>query len=403
MLAVACAQAGPLAYVRGADGKWREIPARQENGRVTISLTPAEIPSGRATIVINKPDWMKLDDEGAPMLLSVRVGDTGVATDGALDLGTFDEHIPPITIRLADDYNPLDPTSFRLDLKGLPAPPQVKAAGVGPPAKTGQFIVTLPGLSPGSYEGELVVSDLSPQANTLHVPCKLSVFGVAIPEDLSTVTVATGSAVYRIAKSARLPLIVGDGGPQVYITGQPPGALMYAREITEAKLIEDTAQRKVCRVVSAIVGDAGGKPIDKPGRFEFDLEVRRDLPCLIVKSRCFDLTADGETYVFWGWPGGDGFDTPDGHKDWCMKYEEIGEVGWVYLPSETPDKPGLGWISPLAFGESRFGTMLLYTSPTRIPTKKGEAVEMPFALMPANSAEEVAKVANQLQELGVWE
>jgi len=44
---------------------------------------------------------------------------------------------------------------------------------------------------------------------------------------------------------------------------------------------------------------------------------------------------------------------------------------------------GVGWISPLVFGESRFKTMLLYTDPQTVTVDNNAADEIPFALMPA--------------------
>lgn len=402
MLAAGGVGAAPTAHVRGADGEWREVPVEQAEGRVTVRLAPADGPGGRATLVVNKPAWMRLDDDAPPLLLTVALGEEGIAVNGELDLGVVDADAPPLTVRVADERNPVDPASFRLALSGAPGPAQVTARA-GPPERTGEFVVELPRLAPGSYRGEFVVTDMSPQGNALRVPVRLAVFGIAVAEDLSRVTCSTGAAAFRLDRSPKLPIVVEGGGQQLYITGQPPGALLYPREITGAELIVDTPERKVCRVVAAEVGTHDGRPVDEPGRFEFDLEVRSDLPCLIVRSRCFNETRDGETYAFWGWPGGAGFHTPDGEQEWSMTYRDIGKVGWVFLPSAAPDSPGLGWISPLKFGESRFGTMLLYTEPTRIPTRRGEAVEMDFALMPAMSAEEVAEVAERLEGLGVWD
>jgi len=86
-----------------------------------------------------------------------------------------------------------------------------------------------------------------------------------------------------------------------------------------------------------------------------------------------------------------------------MSYSDVGEVGWVYLPPKSAGKAGIGWVSPLKFGESRFGTMLLYNSPQKVQTKLGESAQTRFAIMPADSADEVRAVAEKLDELGVWE
>lgn len=402
LLGAGGACAAPSAHMRGADGEWQEVPVEQAQGRVTVRLAPADTPGGATTVVMNKPAWMRLDDDAPPLLLTVALGEEGIAVNGELDLGVVDAEAPPLVVRVADERNPVDPASFRLTVGGAPGAAEVTARA-GPPERTGEFMVKLPRLAPGTYRGELVVRDMSPQGNALRVPVRVAVFGIAVAEDLSRVTCSTGTAAFRLDRSPKLPIVVEGVGQQLYVTGQPPGALLYPREITAAELIVDTPGRKVCRVVAAEVGTHDGKPVEEQGRFEFDLEVRSDLPCLIVRSRCFNETRDGETYVFWGWPGGAGFHTSAGAREWSMKYQDVGKVGWVFLPNADPARPGLGWMSPLKFGESRFGTMLLYTDPTRVPTQRGEAVRMDFALMPAMSAEEVAGVAERLEELGVWE
>ena len=79
----------------------------------------------------------------------------------------------------------------------------------------------------------------------------------------------------------------------------------------------------------------------------------------------------------------------------------LGLFDWLYVPSAQAGQPGYGVVTPQVIGESRFGTMIFYTDPTRIKTKQGDAVEMKLAIFPASSADEVAEVAAALPEQ--WE
>jgi len=400
-LLLACAAfscAAPVAHVRGADGKWREVPVEQTDGRLTLKLSPRELSGGRATIVVDKPEWMQLEDSMAPMVIGARIGDRQLDTGAGLDLGAWSAVPPALNLSVGDDGNPVDPASVRV--LGLPTAPTVDVSKLGPPAKTGDITITLPELSPGVYEARLLLSDLSPQANLLTVPVRLAIMGVSAAEDKSAVRLVNGATEYKIAHGAHVPLTIGPGGPTAYVTGQVGGTFLFPREITGIEMLPDTAESKSCRVTTSI-GDADGKPLEIPGRFEFDLTVRSDLPCLLVRSHCYNEVADGDVYTFWGWLPGKGFTTPSGPQEWTGTYQDVGKVGWVFLPGDGA-KPGIGWISPLVFQQSRFNTMLLLTSPTRIATRKGEAVSMDFAIMPAGSAEQVAEVADKLAELGVW-
>lgn len=392
------AWAEPVAHVKGADGKWREVRVEQTGDGVTLKLSPQELSGGRAIVVVDKPEWMQLEDSMAPMVFNARIGDRQLDTGAGLDLGAWSTAPPALSLSVGDDGNPVDPAGVQV--VGLPTAPTVDVSKLGPPAKTGDITIALPELSPGVYRARLLLSDLSPQANLLTVPLRLAVMGVSATEDKSAVTLVNGATEYKMALGAHVPLTIGPGGPTAFITGQVGGTFFFPREITGIEMLPDTAESKSCRVTTSI-GDADGKPLELPGRFEFDLTVRNDLPCLLVRSHCYNEVADGEVYSFWGWLPGKGFTTPSGPQEWSGTYQDVGKVGWVFLPGDG-GKPGIGWISPLVFQQSRFNTMLLLTSPTRIATKKGEAVSMDFAIMPAGSAEEVAEAADKLAELGVW-
>ncbi len=389
----------PVAHVRGGDGKWLEVPVESADGRTTVRLTPQLAGGATATIVLDKPEWMRLEDSLPPMIMSAAIGERVLPVEGGLDLGAWGATPPPIRLTVADDGNPVDPAS--IEVRGLPAAARVDVGALGPPQKTGEVTITLPELAAGVYDATLCLADLSPQANTLRVPLRLAIMGLRVAADGSGVTLVNGHSEYTMANGAHVPLTIGPGGPTAYVTGQVGGTFFFPREVGRVEVLQDTAEVKSCRVTTRI-GDADGKPLEMAGRFEVDLTVRSDLPCLLARSRCFNEVADGEVYTFWGWLAGGGFETVEGPQEWLGAYQNVGKVGWVYLPPTGAGRPGIGWISPLMFQQSRFNTMLLLTDPTRIATKKGEAVSMDFAIMPAESAEQVAQVAAQLDEMGVW-
>jgi len=59
-----CAGAAPAdtVYYRAADGSWKSMEAPATDVGIRVSFGPDAIPAGRGVIVINKPDWMVLDD-----------------------------------------------------------------------------------------------------------------------------------------------------------------------------------------------------------------------------------------------------------------------------------------------------------------------------------------------------
>lgn len=393
--------AAPTAYVRGSDGQWVPLPAQDQDGAVVVQIGPEQAASGSTAIVVNKPEWMELNDYDAPVVVAARIGDEGLSLGDGIDLGALGSNPPPLTIRVADAANPINPEGLRLDIPGVDDAPHVVAPGLEVPAKTAEITVQLPRLRPGAYEGILSVADLSPQTNTLRLPLHFAVFGIEPDMEASRVVLASPSASYEMTAGSKLPVRIDAAGQSAYVTSQIDGTWMYPRGVQSVEMLEDSPERAVCKVTTG-VGDAPGNEVDKPGTYEYEFEVRNDLPCLFVTSRILNEVADGDVYSFWGWLRGEGFDTADGHHDWSMTYTEIGAVGWVYLPPKSGAGSGIGWVSPLVFGESRFGTMLLYTSPTRLPCKVGESIPMRFAIMPANSPDEVRQVAEKIDELGVW-
>jgi hypothetical protein len=187
---------------------------------------------------------------------------------------------------------------------------------------------------------------------------------------------------------------LGADGPTAYLTTQVGDKFVYARDVVGVEELKDGL-----RLRTDVVG-LEGQDFGQIAALEFDATTRPGFPGLLLTSRARNLGAAAEVYCFWGWLPGNGFVTSAGEQAWSMTYREIGHAGWVFLPPTKPGAPGIGVLSPLRFGESRFGTLLLYTDPQRIATATGEAVEMRLALMQAYSARAVADAYAALQAEG---
>jgi len=397
----ALAQEGTV-HLRQADGTWQQIQAQVTDGAISFRLDPQQVPDGHATVVINKPDWMVLEDETPPQVTAFVIEGKRTEVAGPVNLGGLAEAPKEIVFEVADEQNPLDPRSARLTLEEVAARAEADASKLGPPEQRGSFTVSLADLPPGTYRGHVEVADLSPQGNLARVPISFSIFGIQASDDRQTVRLAGPGSSFEVKAHKQQFLRIGADGPTMYLTVQNAGNYLYVREFTGIETVEDSARAKAVRV-SCSLQDIDDNPLETEAaatEVTYDLKVRSDLPCMLVTSRAKNLGDEQSVYCFWGWPPGEGYVTPDGEHEWKMEYAEIGPVGWVYLSPTRPGATGLGWISPLPFGESRFGTVLLYTEPKHIETETDGVVEMQFAVMPAESAEQVAAVAEKLQKIG---
>ncbi len=390
-------------YLRGADGTWQQIKAEKAEGAISFRLTTQQVPDGHAVVVVNKPEWMVLEDETPPEITAVSFEGRKIEAAGPIDLGSLGAAPRTITVETRDDQNPLDPNSARVMFDAATGRIEVDASRLGPPEKSGSFTATLPDLPPGVYKGAARIADLSPQGNTAQAPITFSIFGIEVSEDQQRAHIAGAGGAFEVKADRQAFITVGPHGPSMYLTVQNAGNYLYVREFTSAESIKDSPQAKAVRVTCALE-DIDGKALnteEAATEVSYDLEVRADLPCLLVTSRAKNLGKEQDMYCFWGWLPGDGYVTADGERhEWTMEYGDVGQVGWVYLPPSKPGGTGVGWISPLRFGESRFGTMLLYTEPTRIKTKTGGVVETSFAIMPADSPDQVAAAAQKLRDSG---
>jgi hypothetical protein len=402
LLVVAAALAAPaVVWVRGVDGKWKQTKADKQGGKVTVKIGAAEVGSGQLSVVVDKPDWMVLDDELPPQVVWLRVNEREIKPAAEGDLGVVSGGELKLAWGLKDTANPMNAASVQVTLEPRPAGLKVETKELGFPKASGRLTVTLPNLEAGVYRGSVRVADLSPQRNVLEIPLRFSVIGISVSEDKQRVRVATPGGEFVLQGKRLADLQIGSG-PVAYLTNNVAGEHMYLEQITEVEVVKGEGGL----VTAKVKGVPGKTDKDKDGstmaRLEYELTVRPDLPGVLVNSRTVNLSPKTGLYCWWGWLPGKQFHTPEGAKEWSGQYKGVGKVGWVFLEPMKEDQPGIGWISPLVFGESRFSTMLLYTDPQKMERDTGEASELRFVLLNADQPEEVAAVAKKVAELGLW-
>ncbi len=382
-------------FIRGLDGGWRTLRADRTNGTLRIRISPADTDAGAALVVVAKPEWMTLEDATPPALGSVSAGEAAVEAADRLEIQAEDRG-PRVTALLEDDGNPLRLDSPVMTLNGQ----AFRAAEVrgGPPGRTAAATFDLSALRPGAYEGFLEAQDLAPAGNTLRTPVRVVINGTRRHADGQTVTICKGGHEYVVGGPGQGKAFIrlGSTGAAAYLSTEVGGRFVYARNVVRQENLPDGHG---VRLIADVIG-IDEQDFGQIAELEFDLATRPEFPGLLVTSRARNLDADGDVYCFWGWLPGSGYVTRDGEQSWTMEYAEIGSVGWVFLPAREPSKPGIGVISALPFGESRFGTLLIYTDPKRIRTERAGAVEMRLAFMLADDPGSVAEAYGKLVGTG---
>lgn len=388
-------------YLRASPTQWQSLPASEQQGRVVIAVPASRLGRGEITLVVNKPAWMNLEDNEPPKLAWLKLNEKERQADKD-DWGVISQFPLKVALGLKDNANPLNPDNVQAYLDGqLLAPSDLLTNELGPPRTSGRLSLTIPSASPGAHELRVKIADLSPQNNSQELVFRFRVIGFEIAPDQQTIRIGSPAGTY-IFRAKRLgELQVGDITPAYLSTGMK-GGYFYIEKIERIEMLSDTADVKSLRIHAVPGKTDKNEEGAQYARLQYDLTVRADVPCLLVTSRTINVAEKQEIYSWWGWLPGIHFQDPRGVHEWAGQYQDVGFVGWIFLPQEGTNTPGLGWISPHFFGESRFNTMLLYTEPRRMMTEKNGAVEIKFGIMPAQKAEEVAAAAAKIKDLGLW-
>lgn len=385
---------GDEVFVRKGAGAWRTLGAERHDGTLTVRISAEDTEAGRALLVLGKPDWMTLDDAAAPVVSALSVDGQPVEVGERLEIRTEGEG-PRLQAVLDDGANPLRHDSLMLALAGR----TIQASDVSgePLARTATASFDLSSLGPGVYEGALMARDMAPTDNALRLPVRVVVDGMRRHVDAQAITVCRAGHEYVVGPGSGHAFVrLGSTGATAYLSTEVNGKFVYARRtVGQQNLPESGGLRLKADVIGIDDQDFG-----QIAELEFDLETAPQSPALLVTSRARNLSGDGDVYCFWGWLPGSGYVTADGEHAWTMTYAEIGAVGWVFLRPERPGQPGIGVLTDLPFGESRFGTLLIYTDPKRIHTVRGDAVEMRLAFMMADGPQAVAEAYETLTAMG---
>ncbi len=394
-------------YVRYGEGDWQKLPETSRMGStVGIRLTPARgTETGMATVVIDKPGWLSLDDD-APPQATIQT-ETGKdlpleAADGVADLGTIPAGAFAVDFRFADAANPLNPASFSWRLVDPRGVPKDLRAAPSLDGRTGRLKVQIPPLPPGQYNVTVGVSDLSPAGHRATAGVRFRVPGATISDDGQRVTLVNTAGEFHLqphlSKQLRLP-----EGTWAKLTTQTAKTWLYPRQFVDGR-VSRRGHGGTTVLVKAKTQGIKGRPNDGIGELEYELTIRPDTPALLVTTRSRNISAEPtESNANWGWLASPYYVTPEGRQQWRGRarnaYVDVGKVGWLWLAPSSPGKPGLLWASPHTFGESRFDTMLLY-SDTSV-CQPGETVDIRYAIAPAASPEEAERVYRDLERLGL--
>jgi hypothetical protein len=393
-------------YYRVDDGSWAKLEAPAKEGRIEIEIGPQMAPGGEAILVVNKPEWMVLDDTAPPTLSGMKVnGVSRPSSTETLHLGCAAGDTVEVVFGIKDDKNPICAETASFYVNDAPAASvKLERKVLGPPQSEGRLVANISGLKPGAYEGLLTLTDMAPLCNSRSWPFDLTITGISISDDQQKVSLANAAGGFSF-KALQLEQILLPSGMKLYWTGSMRGWL-YPAEAAEAKIIKDSTEEKTVLITCTSLVDDKKNPLpDGNARIEYELTVRPDTPCLLVTSRVYN-TADKEADAggFWGWLPGAYFVTPiEGKQEWQGvardEYIEIGKVGWVWLAPKTEGKAGLLWASDASFTQSRFDSMIL--KPTPIKLKTDEFIETRFAIAPAATAGEAEKLYKDLVDKGL--
>lgn len=396
----ACWAAPTKVYLRTPTGQWVSKPVTVSNRTLHVTISPAEA-GGSTMLLLHKPAWMVLPDDTPPQVLRVTLGKTALNAAEGADWGALPENPAKLLITLTDNANPLDPGSIRFTTDGAGLPVTLGTSNLQSNRTSGAVTIGLPKLAAGRYQVRLECTDRSPMANRVVRHWSFAVPGVAISADRQEVRLVSAAGEFTFAARAQATLVCGKG-PAAYLTSRVQGQHTYLEHLTEVEVLDDTPARQRVRIIAEPGKTDRGGEGTKLARLEYDLETRAGLPAILVTSRTVNLGEKSSLYCWWGWLPGAHYETSQGTVEWSGQYKDVGKVGWVYLASTADNTPGLGWIAPGVFGESRFNTMLLYTDPRDIETGSGESVTIRFALMAAKSAGAVAAAAEKIKTLGLW-
>jgi hypothetical protein len=404
LFSIAMAAGADTVYYRTADGSWKSTEAAVTDGKLKIPISAEAAPDGQAVLVINKPEWMVLDDTTPPEISGMKVnGASRPSSTDALHLGVLSDSTAEIILGVKDDKNPIAPQGISFMLDDAPTVDITwDGSALGPPETSGRIVITLADIPAGKYNGHLTLRDMAPLTNTRTWPVEFAVMGITISEDQQAVSLANAESGFKVQPDISNQILLPNG-MWSKLTTNMASKFLYPREFTNAQIISDTAEEKTVRII-AIPQDLDGNPVDDVCELEYELTVRADTPALLLTTRSINASdANQKTNPNYGWLGCPYYHTPEGKAEWgsggdTERYHTIGNPGWLWL-APRGDGPGLLWASNQRFGEFMGGSILLYGNAGTC--KPGEHVQMDMAFAAADTPEQAAEVYQDLIEKGL--
>ena len=391
------------AYCKSRRGQWVEAPttAGERPHTVQVRLDPADLDAGRTRVVVNKPEWVVLDDNTPPAVVRVALDAQALADSGAeislpaLAPGSVLEMtVQDSANRIAADRGGglLDAKPVALQVNPDPADPKRATLSLKVPSNLGF----------GRHQLVLRARDESPEANAVERRFAFVRFGVEIAGDGQSLRLHASGASFS-CPGDDLGIIsapfIHRRDIRVCMNGK--GGFLHTEGFkSRPTLVTDEPDRKVVRVQPALYLKDAKKPSTE---FELvlDMEIRRDFPGLLVSSRATATAPFKKGYQFWSeFHSGPHYIGSDGRRvEWHARYAPIEPQGWIYLSPERPDDTGYGVATNGTLGEYLGNCLLLFTKPKQHPNMAaGDVIQIRFAVVPVTGPDEMAKGAEQIAD-----
>jgi len=389
------------AYCKSRSGDWVRLPSSRgpQPGTSSLDIEPSQTKGGRTLIVINKPDWVELNDSVPPAVVSASLNGLAVeASQRDIKLaGVAPGDVIEMVVR--DNANRISLRKTRATFDAKPAALKAARDGADPKQATLAFVVP-DTCRFGAHSLILRAGDEAPEENVVERRFTFTRFGVEISKKGQEVKLHTSGATYTSTGRDLISVpFIGPRALRVAMTGK--GGFMHTEKFkSKPKLVVDERDRKVVRVNPSLYLKKAAKP-STDYDCVLELEIRRDFPGLLVTSRATATCDLRQGYKFWSeFRSRDHYIGSDGKRyEWHTGYADIKPQRWVFLSPPVPSSTGYGVISSGTLGEYLGECLLIFTKPKRHKNlKAGDAIEVKFAVVPASGPDAVAAFTEQVSD-----
>lgn len=190
-LTLPLAQQTPLRlFVRGEQGAWQPLSATVSDGKMSLTLDPAELGGSNLTLIINPSPDLVLDDYESPVIIGIKLDGQPLKVAGHLKLGKVKRVPQELRVGFKEAHNQLSP-QLQATLNGRPVPLTVKM--ISP--RQALAILNLPALEYARHELQITATDNSPQQNAATAVVSLTYY------DPTNLALATSGATAAVSSS----------------------------------------------------------------------------------------------------------------------------------------------------------------------------------------------------------